>query len=643
MADVGTMVVTLNAKTADFNRAITAAQKKSEHLAKAFTKVGSSMTKWVTGPIVGAAAALGGVVLSTMKLSDEILLLSQRSGLSTKAIQELQYAGGLAGVSIDTMVSSTAILTRNLSDAANGIGEAKDTVALLGLEMKDVSGNMLSQEELFTNTVNALSEMKNPTEQAAAAMELFGRGGSQILPLLKTFPGGMSEVSREAEKMGLILSGDTIKAFDKLDDVLSTKLPGAFRGAANAMMEEFLPILQTKIIPFIEGAIIPAIIAMGDHVGKLIKWWDSLSTPMKTVIVTLTGLAAAAGPVLFGIGALLPVFTNIVTVIKMMTPLLTPLIALIGGISAPVWITIGAIAALGAAFVYFGDEIIGGVAKAIDLFVEYGLNNMLKGVNWVTTKLNEAFGLGIPQMELFATAGDTMGARFSGSMHSMKDAISEWVDGMIFAKEPLEEVQAGIEKTGEVAAAAADKIKAPILQLPEAIEEADLAGTMKIAVDPIKELGERTFRNMKGHVDKLGLSFKSFKGTLKAVGAEFKGFFKELLKMAAKKAVLRLIDTLTGGAVSSGGLAGAGMSVLGKVGGFLGFAKGGIVKEPTAMVGLRSGGLGLMAEAGPEAIVPLGGGRSGGGAVSLTVNVYGSVGVEDIGDQLVRTLRMRGI
>ena len=623
MADVGTMVVTLNAKTADFNRAITAAQKKSEHLAKAFTKVGSSMTKWVTGPIVGATAALGGVVLSTMKLSDEILLLSQRSGLSTKAIQELQYAGGLAGVSIDTMVSSTAILTRNLSDAANGIGEAKDTVALLGLEMKDGAGNMLSQEELFTNTVNALSEMKNPTEQAAAAMELFGRGGSQILPLLKTFPGGMTEVSREAEKMGLILSGDTIKAFDKLDDVLSTKLPAAFRGATNAMMEEFLPILQTKIIPFIEGTIIPAIIAMGDQVGELIKWFDSLSTPMKTVIVTLTGLAAAAGPVLFGIGALFPVFTNIVTVIKMMTPLLTPLIALIGGISAPVWITIGAIAALGAAFVYFGDEIIGGVAKAIDLFVDVGLNNMLKGVNWVTTKLNEAFGLGIPQMELFATTGDTMGARFSGSMHSMKDAISEWVDGMIFAKEPLQEVQAGIEKTGKVTA--------------------DIAGTMKIAVDPLKELAERTFRNMKGHIDKLGISFRSFKGTLKAVGAEFKGFFKELLKMAAKKAVLRLIDTLTGGTGIGGGLAGAGMSVLGKVGGFLGFAKGGIVKEPTAMVGLRSGGLGLMAEAGPEAIVPLGGGRSGGGAVSLTVNVYGSVGVEDIGDQLVQTLRMRGI
>jgi hypothetical protein len=60
------------------------------------------------------------------------------------------------------------------------------------------------------------------------------------------------------------------------------------------------------------------------------------------------------------------------------------------------------------------------------------------------------------------------------------------------------------------------------------------------------------------------------------------------------------------------------------------------------MVGLRSGNLGMMAERGPEAIVPLGGGRGGGG-MALTVNVYGSVGVEDIGEQLVNHLRTKGI
>jgi cell wall-associated NlpC family hydrolase len=44
--------------------------------------------------------------------------------------------------------------------------------------------------------------------------------------------------------------------------------------------------------------------------------------------------------------------------------------------------------------------------------------------------------------------------------------------------------------------------------------------------------------------------------------------------------------------------------------------RGGIIREPTLMVGLRSGQLGTMAERRPEAITPLGGGRS------ATVNVY---------------------
>jgi hypothetical protein len=49
-----------------------------------------------------------------------------------------------------------------------------------------------------------------------------------------------------------------------------------------------------------------------------------------------------------------------------------------------------------------------------------------------------------------------------------------------------------------------------------------------------------------------------------------------------------------------------------------------------------------MAERGPEAIVPLGG-RRGGGGVALTVNVFGSVGVDDIGEQIIGTLRREGM
>ena len=106
---------------------------------------------------------------------------------------------------------------------------------------------------------------------------------------------------------------------------------------------------------------------------------------------------------------------------------------------------------------------------------------------------------------------------------------------------------------------------------------------------------------------------------------------RELLKLAAKKAIMSLVKYLGGGPATVASA--INMDVVG-------FAHGGIIREPTAMVGLRSGNLGMMAERGPEAIVPLGG---RGGGMALTVNIYGSVGVEDIGEQLVNHLRTKGI
>jgi hypothetical protein len=66
-------------------------------------------------------------------------------------------------------------------------------------------------------------------------------------------------------------------------------------------------------------------------------------------------------------------------------------------------------------------------------------------------------------------------------------------------------------------------------------------------------------------------------------------------------------------------------------------AKGGIITKPTlAMVGEGRES---------EAVIPLSKLNSmiSGGANGLVVNVYGSVGVDDIGEQIVQTLRRKGV
>lgn len=56
-----------------------------------------------------------------------------------------------------------------------------------------------------------------------------------------------------------------------------------------------------------------------------------------------------------------------------------------------------------------------------------------------------------------------------------------------------------------------------------------------------------------------------------------------------------------------------------------GFADGGIIKEPTMLFGMRSGGMGIMAEKGPEAIMPLKSGSGGSSGGNTTIIVQGSV------------------
>jgi len=78
------------------------------------------------------------------------------------------------------------------------------------------------------------------------------------------------------------------------------------------------------------------------------------------------------------------------------------------------------------------------------------------------------------------------------------------------------------------------------------------------------------------------------------------------------------IGGIAGGAAAGTLVApGIGTVIGGIVGGLSSiFADGGIIKEPTILLGTKTGGVGLMAEQGPEAIVPLGG---GGGKV---INVF---------------------
>ena len=47
---------------------------------------------------------------------------------------------------------------------------------ILGVATRDTNGNLKSMGTLFQELVTRISDIKNPTERAAAAQQAFGRG-----------------------------------------------------------------------------------------------------------------------------------------------------------------------------------------------------------------------------------------------------------------------------------------------------------------------------------------------------------------------------------------------------------------------------------------------------------------------------------
>jgi hypothetical protein len=231
-------------------------------------------------------------------------------------------------------------MQRSIYDAGRGLSTAKDALADLGLRFEDLDG--LSPEEQFKLLGEAISRIEDPTKKAAIAMTLFGRTGTNLLPMFARGAKGIEELQEEARRLGLTMSAEDAKAAedftDALDKLWKVVKMGVFRvGAALA------PVLQ-RLTDTITGV-----------ATKISAWIDQnrqlIVTVMQVAAAILAGglALAALGTVIGGLGSAFGVLITVVTGVATVFKLLAGVIAFL---LSPIGLVIAAVAALGAYLVY---------------------------------------------------------------------------------------------------------------------------------------------------------------------------------------------------------------------------------------------------------------------------------------------------
>jgi hypothetical protein len=165
-------------------------------------------------------SALGGAILAPLAASAKSFAevgsqlgdMSARTGVSVEALSRLGYAAKQSGATLEDVEVGVKKMQKALGAAAGGSEEAQQALAKLGLSVSELAG--LSPEKQFDAIAHSLASVENPTEKAAIALQIFGKSGTMLLPMI----GELDQLRQQADKLGVVMTTETAASAHKLDD-----------------------------------------------------------------------------------------------------------------------------------------------------------------------------------------------------------------------------------------------------------------------------------------------------------------------------------------------------------------------------------------------------------------------------------------
>jgi hypothetical protein len=221
-----------------FKAADSAVTSLSSSVKGAFTGMGAMFAG------LGAAGAIGGIVALTNSAMDNIGALKDQSdamGITTEALSRLQYAAQFAGVDAESLNASLGKMLNNISEARSGAGAAAEAFATLGLDAAQLAQQ--SPDEAFKTIADAMKGIENPAQRVQLAMDIFGKSGKGLIPILKGGADGLSEMETAADKLGVTVSSVDAETVDRAGDALGNVWQ-MVKGIGNSIAIQLSPLIE---------------------------------------------------------------------------------------------------------------------------------------------------------------------------------------------------------------------------------------------------------------------------------------------------------------------------------------------------------------------------------------------------------------
>lgn len=195
----------------------------------------------------GAVAAASGTFAVLVKLSanagDEIAKLSQRVAIGAETLSGYKLAADLSDLSLQDFGTSLQKASRNIVEASKGTGEAADAFDALGIRVTDGTGKLKTAEQIMLEVADKFADMEDGAQKTALAMDIFGKSGAGMIPLLNQGSRAIQGQRKEAEQLGATWTTEQARLAETFNDSL-TRIEAGLTGFRNQVVAVLLPVMN---------------------------------------------------------------------------------------------------------------------------------------------------------------------------------------------------------------------------------------------------------------------------------------------------------------------------------------------------------------------------------------------------------------
>jgi TP901 family phage tail tape measure protein len=335
-----------------------------------------------------SVAGLGAMANGAINTADNLNDLRQKTGVSVEALSQFSTAAKMSGTTIESVAGAMNKLNRGLAQGAKS--PAAGALRQLGISATDASGKLRSTDAIMLDVANRFAQMPDGAQKAGLAMQLFGKSGADMVPLLNM---GGDAIS----KLGVTMSGEFAKQADEFNDKLAV------------MQADF-----SRIGVSIGTALMPALSGLADVLGVIVDGFSKLPAPIQglvggiallvgafvvlaPLITSVIGLITAIGPAVAGAGTILAGLGTVLAVVGS---------AIAAFVTWPV-VLVAAVVAAGVAIFVFRDQIGAFFQQVAQMAVE-GWNALTAPLRPALDAIGQAFAGLIGVLSGFWTGAATV-------------------------------------------------------------------------------------------------------------------------------------------------------------------------------------------------------------------------------------------